>query len=248
MKITILGTGGAINDGLPYNSFAINSNVLCESPPDIMPSLAACGMDYRSIETVFISHLHADHCFGLPFLLLKRFLDAKTGGSNSPLCLAGPAKLAEHTRALLGIAFGPAHPSLAWCDEYCTFLPLNEQSSWSPVDGYAADWHMLDHFDETYGFVLSRDGRARFACIPDTLWCGAVERMLSRRPDQVLLDLNGSPDDPHPVHMSEDDLVLKGLPLTDGATMFHGTHLRRWRESAHPAISFARQGDVFIID
>ena len=39
MKIKILGNGGAINDGLPYNSFAINGTLLCETPPDIMLSM-----------------------------------------------------------------------------------------------------------------------------------------------------------------------------------------------------------------
>ena len=36
MEITILGTGGGVNAGLPYNAFLIDDSFLCETPPDIM--------------------------------------------------------------------------------------------------------------------------------------------------------------------------------------------------------------------
>ena len=39
IKIKILGNGGCLNKGLPYNSFIINDNFIFESPPDIMLSL-----------------------------------------------------------------------------------------------------------------------------------------------------------------------------------------------------------------
>jgi hypothetical protein len=39
MRIKMLGTGGAINDGLPYNSFIVDNTLLVETPPDIMNSL-----------------------------------------------------------------------------------------------------------------------------------------------------------------------------------------------------------------
>lgn len=35
ITITILGNGGGLNQGLPYNAFLINENLLVEAPPDV---------------------------------------------------------------------------------------------------------------------------------------------------------------------------------------------------------------------
>jgi ribonuclease BN (tRNA processing enzyme) len=68
MRIQVLGNGGAINEGLPYSSFVVDGILLCETPPDIMLSLHKHAIEISSIKTVYISHLHGDHTFGLPFL------------------------------------------------------------------------------------------------------------------------------------------------------------------------------------
>jgi hypothetical protein len=56
MNIKILGNGGAINDGLAYNAFVVNSTLLCETPPDIMLSIHKNSIDLPSIKTIYISH------------------------------------------------------------------------------------------------------------------------------------------------------------------------------------------------
>jgi hypothetical protein len=43
MKIKMVGTGGAINDGLPYNSFIVDNTLLVEAPPDIMTAFTGRG-------------------------------------------------------------------------------------------------------------------------------------------------------------------------------------------------------------
>jgi ribonuclease BN (tRNA processing enzyme) len=46
------------------------------------------GIDPNRIGTVFVSHLHADHFGGLPFLLLDAFV--LYSRRNTPLTLVGP--------------------------------------------------------------------------------------------------------------------------------------------------------------
>jgi hypothetical protein len=36
MRIKILGNGGYINNGIPYNSFVIDDTFIIEAPPDII--------------------------------------------------------------------------------------------------------------------------------------------------------------------------------------------------------------------
>jgi len=77
MNIKILGNGGFYNEGLPYNAMAIDGHVLVETPPDILQSLMQQGMSPAQVDTVFISHIHGDHCFGFPFFFLTGCTGAK---------------------------------------------------------------------------------------------------------------------------------------------------------------------------
>ncbi|HNX25734.1 MAG TPA: hypothetical protein PKG60_16930, partial [Spirochaetota bacterium] len=61
MQIKILGNGGAINDGLPYNSFLVDDFFLAETPPDIMTSLFRERTDLSKLRVIYISHFHGDH-------------------------------------------------------------------------------------------------------------------------------------------------------------------------------------------
>lgn len=86
MNIRILGNGGAISDGLPYNAFLTDGYFLTETPPDIMGSLYRENAALSGIRTIFISHFHADHYFGFPFLALRLFFN----GITEPIAIIGP--------------------------------------------------------------------------------------------------------------------------------------------------------------
>ncbi len=53
-------------------------------------SLAQQGIAHNSIDAVILSHLHGDHCAGVPFLLMDAMLSAKR---DRPLWIAGPRDL-----------------------------------------------------------------------------------------------------------------------------------------------------------
>ena len=50
-------------------------------------ALAQQGIEHNSIDVVLLTHLHGDHCGGVPFLLMDAMLSAKR---NRPLTIAGP--------------------------------------------------------------------------------------------------------------------------------------------------------------
>ena len=64
-------------------------------------ALAKLGIDHNDIDAVLLTHLHGDHCGGVPFLLLDAMLGAKR---RRPLTIAGPrdceARLVQITEAL----------------------------------------------------------------------------------------------------------------------------------------------------
>jgi ribonuclease BN (tRNA processing enzyme) len=53
-------------------------------------ALAQQGIEHNTIDAILLTHLHADHCGGVPFLLMDAMLSAKRA---RPLTLAGPRDL-----------------------------------------------------------------------------------------------------------------------------------------------------------
>ena len=118
MTVQILGNGGAISDGLKYNSFVIDLHLLIEVPPDIIETLFSNSIPINQIEEIFISHLHGDHCFGFPFLALKQFFD----GKNELIRLIGPKGIENRLKELTILAFGSDHPVMNWINSHYSFL------------------------------------------------------------------------------------------------------------------------------
>lgn len=248
MHIKILGNGGAINNGLPYNAFVINQTLLCETPPDIMPSLHQNDIEISSIKTIYISHLHGDHTFGLPFLMLSAFFRHLKRGERLPYTIVGPKGLEEMAQDLVISAFTARHHCLKWMKEFCAFVEVDESSQPNLLSGYQASLFKLNHFVDTYGFSLAKDDRVEFAYVADTLWCESISTMLDSRPQVVLIDLNGQDDDPDRVHLSMSDLKQKAMPITGDDTQYYGTHLVEAFNSAVPCIRCAKPGMVISLE
>ncbi|MFC1534056.1 MBL fold metallo-hydrolase [Thermodesulfobacteriota bacterium] len=243
MNIKILGNGGAINDGLPYNAFVIDGNLLCETPPDIMLSIHKNCIGLSSIDTIYISHLHGDHIFGLPFVILSAFFLHVGADKRLSFRIVGPEGLEKMTENLIVSAFTSNHPCLKWMKEFCTFLEVNEISSPELVNGFKTSIFKLDHLIDTYGFSLAHeDNSVDFAYVADTLWCESVHALLSNKPRVVLIDLNGKDNDPVPVHLSIGDLRKKAIPLTGRKTKYFGTHLKEEFNSTISCVICAKPG------
>jgi ribonuclease BN (tRNA processing enzyme) len=243
MNIKILGNGGAINDGLPYNAFVMNSTLLCETPPDIMLSIHKNLIELPSINTIYISHLHGDHIFGLPFLILSAFyLNVRTDQTLS-FRIVGPEGLETMAENLLDTAFTSNHPCFKWMKEFCTFFEITEMSRPDLLDGFQTSIFKLDHLIDTYGFSLSHEvNRVDFAYVADTRWCESLHTVLSHKPRVVLIDLNGKDNDPERVHLSIGDLMRKAIPLTGRQTEYFGTHLREEFDTTNSCVRCARPG------
>jgi hypothetical protein len=207
-----------------------------------MASLGRLDVPCTELTTVFVSHFHGDHCFGLPFLLLNLFYHSVKDAQKRELRIIAPRGIEQRTRDLCALALGEDHPCIQWIGETCRFLEINKESYVELIPGYTAGFFQTEHFTETYGFLLSRNGSPVFAYVPDTLWCPSVARMLAQRPPAVLIDLGGDRDDPAPVHLSEADLVEHALPITGTLTRYYGTHLKQHKESALPVLSYVRAG------
>jgi hypothetical protein len=210
-----------------------------------MLSLHSNAIEIPSIKTVYISHLHGDHTFGLPFLILSAFYAHWRHGRVSSYTLVGPKGLEEAAEDLVVRAFTAGHPCLEWMRQFCAFVEIDDPSEPLLLEGYHASVFRLDHLVPTFGFALAdREGNVEFAYVADTKWCAAIRCVLEDHPRLVLVDLNGQDDDPFPVHLSMRDLREKALPITGENTTYYGTHLRNVFQSATPCIRCAKPGMV----
>ncbi len=241
MKIKILGNGGAINDGLPYNAFIIDKKLLVETPPDIMLSLARENIQIDSIGEIFISHMHGDHCFGFPFMILRFYLNSIKSGKQKKIKLYAPQKGKIFLMDLTTMALSAEHPALKWIEDNIDFINISSLKE-VQMHNSTAELYLMDHYEETYAFILKKNNKNIFAYISDTKWSESVAGLLSKNPKKVIVDLNGEIDDPVPVHLAEHELIGKGFKCIDTGTIFYGTHLKYNKISNNNRIHYATPG------
>lgn len=247
MKIKILGNGGAISDGLPYNSFLIDDFFLAEAPPDLMNSLFREQVNLSKLRIVFISHVHADHYFGFPFLALRLFYDQAGRREGGAIRIIGPQNITHRIKELCVIAFGDDHPLIPWLESKVECVETGPHEKIELENDLSIRTIPMSHFIETYGFSLYQNERMIFSYFADTLWSDELLPIVKSGPGVILADLNGEPSDPVRLHLSESDLLERALPHCPAGTVFYGTHLKVAKKSGLERIKYVNPGDVIDI-
>jgi ribonuclease BN (tRNA processing enzyme) len=98
------GSGGRFQtcivvDG-PHSRFAIDFGT------SSLIALAQQGIEHNSLDAILLTHLHGDHCGGVPFLLMDAMLSAKRA---RPLTIAGPRDLQRRLDAIREALFSGSH-------------------------------------------------------------------------------------------------------------------------------------------
>jgi ribonuclease BN (tRNA processing enzyme) len=244
MKIKILGNGGAINDGLPYNSFIIDEKFLIEAPPDIMNSLYRELIDISKIQLIYISHFHGDHYFGIPLLLLRLMFNSIDKKTINKITILGPRHIENITQQICKLAFGENHPLNQWVVENILFIEINSQKDILINNTIMFKCFPMHHFIETWGFSFYIDNNIVFSYFSDTLWDDTLIKQIQLCPKIIITDLNGELSDQTKVHLSENDLVTKAVDFCGDTTIFYGTHLKYQKESSHKNIKYTYPGEI----
>jgi len=243
MKLQILGNGGAVSDGLSYNSFIIDNMFLIETPPDIINSLYRENININKIDNIFISHFHADHFFGFPLLTLRLFFNQV----KHNITIYGPTDIEKHSIELCSIAFGDIQPFTKWFDQYYKFIEVKSNNTYDLGHDVTLEPFAMTHFVETNGFSIYKNGNIIFSYFADTSWSNDLIDQINKSPRIVLTDLNGEPTDPDPVHLSETDIINNLIPISKDNIIYYGTHLKFNKISNNKLIKYVLPGEIIEI-
>ncbi len=103
LELLFLGTGNAFSMANRYwSSILINDRILLDASPIVVPHMKQLERELSKLEYIFITHFHADHFFGIPFLLLD-FAYLRT--LDHPLTIIGPKSVEEKITNTTNLGF-----------------------------------------------------------------------------------------------------------------------------------------------
>lgn len=112
MAVTVrfVGSGDAFGSGGRFQACLLvdgpASRVAVDFGASSLIALAQQGIAHDSIDAIVLSHLHGDHCAGVPFLLLDAMLGARR---TRPLTIAGPPDVRRRMDAVREALFPGSH-------------------------------------------------------------------------------------------------------------------------------------------
>jgi ribonuclease BN (tRNA processing enzyme) len=101
VSVTFVGSGDSFGSGGRFNTcFLVNAPGVCfciDFGTSSLIALNRLGIAHNSIDVILLTHLHGDHCGGIPFLLVDAMLAAKR---ERPLTIAGPRETTARMKSL----------------------------------------------------------------------------------------------------------------------------------------------------
>jgi len=110
VTVRFVGSGDSFGSGGRFQTCILVDGAGCRFAIDFGASsliaLAQQGIEHNSIDAIVLSHLHGDHCGGVPFLLIDAMLAARR---TRPLTIAGPRDLRARMDAIREALFPGSH-------------------------------------------------------------------------------------------------------------------------------------------
>jgi ribonuclease BN (tRNA processing enzyme) len=172
MDLLFLGSGNAFGaQGRAFSSFLLDDRYLFDCGPTVLQQLHKAGLTNDAVDAVFISHFHADHFFGLAFLLLA----AKYGGRTSDLTIVGPPGIQERTEQLLALGYPGVIESPAYERRYVEV----SDGSCQKIGELTLTAARVEHVDEFECFAFRAEtGNHSVVYSGDTTLCDGLLRLV----------------------------------------------------------------------
>lgn len=184
-KLTFLGTGPYLATDRYWNGFVIDDQILVEPSPTALPHLHRCGIDPAGIDVVAISHFHADHTFGWPFLLFELMQSHQ----HAPLFVVGPPGVEAYLARLMDVAGVPGLQRSAHRRLDIRYVEADgAQQVAGPLRFRAVEVDHVDHL-ECFGYLFEREGSV-LGYTGDTGPCAGLDT-LAEASATLVIECNG---------------------------------------------------------
>lgn len=151
MRIKFLGSGDAFGSGGRFNTCMLvessASIFLVDCGASSLVAMKRFGVLPDSIDTILITHLHADHFGGLPFFILA----AQFSKRRTPLTVAGPPGLRERLPEAMEVFFPGSSKIAQKFDLQILELQAREQVT---VNGLKVTPYAVNHGGDSPSFAL----------------------------------------------------------------------------------------------
>lgn len=222
MKLTVLGSGSTVpNQRRTSSAYWLETsggNLLLDCSASAPSRMAACGVDWPNIDSIWISHFHMDHCGGLAPMLAGTKHAEQMRSRTKPLSVFGPAGLHDlidrmsdiHNYRLLKQVFPVEVTEIAELEKF-EILPGVEAVAMKTL-----------HTDESHAIHI-RDGKTTFVYSADT---GFDKRLsaFGRNVDLMILECAFVKDKPVEKHLELAEamfLIRKAKPKRAMLTHFY---------------------------
>lgn len=218
VTVTFLGTGDAFGTGgrlqTCFHVRTPDASLLIDCGASACVSMKRYGVRHEDIDAVLISHYHADHFGGLPFLLIE----GRVTGRTAPLTVAGPGAVADRVLAAMDVLFPGAGADVPYPVEYIG-LAEGEPCNVGPARVTAVP---VVHAPDTQPNALRVEiGGAIISYSGDTEWHPALID-IARGADLFICELSGF-DGPGGIHLDYATLLLHRPALECGRLVL--THM-----------------------
>jgi ribonuclease BN (tRNA processing enzyme) len=112
MSVTVrfVGSGDSFGSGGRFQTCILvdgpASRIAIDFGTSSLIALAQQGIEHNTIDAILLTHLHGDHCGGVPFMLMDAMLSAKRA---RPLVIAGPPELERRMAEIREALFPGSH-------------------------------------------------------------------------------------------------------------------------------------------
>jgi ribonuclease BN (tRNA processing enzyme) len=219
VEVTFLGTGAAFSPHAYNASILLDRAILLDAGAPLTVHLPKAGVSLDEPRAVILSHFHADHTFGLAWLILGRVLLHEP---SAPLTIFGPIGSTAYLEQLLDFAWGEKMRRLSW---ERLQLQVHELAGGDrfEVDGSHARAFRMQHVSELncLGFTIERDG-VRLGYSGDAEMSAELEALVAAS-DHVIAEMTYPEGDGSELHLGRKD--VEALMARHPSTRFIITHL-----------------------
>jgi ribonuclease BN (tRNA processing enzyme) len=197
LDLLFLGTGNATSyEGRATTGFLVNGRYLFDAGSATLQQMKKARVDPAALQAVLISHFHADHFFGLPFLLLEYWIS----GRVDDLQIVGPPGIEARTEQLLDLAFpGLPRRERAYRRRYTEVA----DGASGQVAGLRFEAFEVEHVPSLRCFgYRARIGDHTLAYSGDSVMCGGLLKMAGGA-DVLVLNCSQRSD---PVHLPVEEV------------------------------------------